>query len=212
MKFAKTIAVCAVVALGVVASTATAGSLDKTKGARGKAMHYDSVVGSCDDTAKGMFTIAGGVGQLGVPNQMSWTQVRAYPRGARLASLDRLSFRSNASDPGLVWMKITFEGPHHAIVFSPITQPGGEQGVGSWATHDVLAGTVRLDDDAGFNPDITWSQVLALVGGEHIKDVRVTAGCANPVGNYGGLVRVDRLTVNDEVLEFVLPRLFGWGF
>jgi hypothetical protein len=198
----KTVAVCALVALGVGASTATAGSLDKTKGARGSAMHYDSVVGSCDNGTSGTVTVAGGTGSLGVPNQMSWAQIRAYPRGERLADINRLSFRSNASHPGVVYMKITFEGPHHAIMFSPNTQPGGETGVGTWATHDVLAGTVRLDDDAGFNPDITWSQMLALAGDAHIKDVRMTAGCANPVGSGGGLVRVDDLVINDEVLDF----------
>jgi hypothetical protein len=142
------------------------------------------------------------MGSLGVPNQMSWAQIRAYPRGERLADINRLSFRSNASDPGVVYMKITFEGPHHAIVFSPITQPGGETGVGTWATHDVLAGTVRLDDDAGFNPDITWSQMLALAGDAHIKDVRLTAGCAGAVGSGGGLVQVDDLMIGDEVLDF----------
>ena len=78
-------------------------------------------------------------------------------------------------------MKITTEGGG-SVVFSPITQPGGEQGVGSWATHDVLRGTVRLDDDKGDRSDLTWSEMLELAGDAQIKDVRVTAGASGPVG------------------------------
>ena len=51
-------------------------------------------------------------------------------------------------------MKITTEG-HGSVLYSPNTQPGGEQGLGSWATHNVLAGTVRFNDDAGFDADVT---------------------------------------------------------
>lgn len=210
MKFVKMVTVCTVVALGLTAGSAMAGSLSPATSTHG--LRYDSVVGSCDNGKPGFGAVAGGVAHLWAPKQMSWAQVRAYPQHLKLSELDNLSFRSNASHPGIVYMKITTQEGNHSILFSPNTQPGGEQGVDSWATHDVLAGTVRLDDDAGFNPDITWSQVLALVGDEHIKDVRVTAGCANPVGKHGGLVRVDKLTVNNEVLNFVLPRLFGWGF
>ena len=75
-------------------------------------------------------------------------------------------------------------------------------GLGTWATHDVLDGTVRFNDDAGTNPDVTWSGVLDLAGDAQAKDVRFTAGCANPVGDDGALVQFDDLTINDEVIKF----------
>jgi Collagen triple helix repeat (20 copies) len=259
MKYVKTVAVCAVVALGVGATSATAGTLmtsakikDGTikmrdlspslqakinragqpgpqgaqgapgangvngapgangqPGANGKdglngrdGVRYDRIVGSCAAGTTGEVAVAGGVARLGAPEQMSWAQIRSYPKGLTVSELEQLSFRSTASDPGVVYMKITVEG-HGSILFSPNTQPGGEQGLGDeWATHDVLDGTVRLNDDAGFTPDVTWAEVLAEVGNKHVKDVRVTAGCANPVGDDGALVQVDDLTINDEVIDF----------
>jgi hypothetical protein len=252
MKSIKTIAVCAVVALGVGATSATAGSLitsanikDGTikvrdlspslqaklklagkpgpqgatgaNGANGQpgangqngrdgrdGVRYDRVVGSCADGVDGKtgeVAVAAGAARLGVPEQLSWAQIRTYPHDVKLSDLERLSFRSNASDAGVVYLKITTEG-HGSVLFSPNTQPGGEQGLGTWATHDVLDGTVRLNDDAGNRPDVTWDEVLAEAGDAHVKDVRLTAGCANPVGDDGGLVQVDDLTINDEVIDF----------
>ena len=258
MKFIKTVGVCAVVALGVGATSATAGTLitsakikDRTiqtrdlspslqakikragkpgpKGATGAngangengrqgangqqganghdgrdgrdGVRYDRVVGSCGDGKHGEVAIAGGAARLGVPEQMSWAQIRSYPHDLKLSDLDHLSFRSNASDPGVVYLKITTEG-HGSVLFSPNTQPAGEQGVDAWATHNVLTGTVRLNDDAGEGSDVSWSKVLDLAGNAQVKDVRVTAGCANPVGDEGGLVQVDDLTINDEVIDF----------
>jgi hypothetical protein len=188
MKFRK-IALCTVAALGVGASSAMAD------------VRYDRVVGSCDDGTPGVAAIAFGMASLRAPDQMAWAQIRAYPKGLKLSEIEHLSFASNASDPGVVYLKMTFQG-QRSILFSPSTQAGGEQGVGTWATHDVVAGTVRLDDDAGMMPDITWSQMVALAGDAQIKDVRVTAGCASPVDSDGALVRVDDLTINDEVLDF----------
>jgi hypothetical protein len=132
---------------------------------------------------------------------LSHTEVRLIQEALDAADLERLSFRSNASHPGVVYIKITTEG-HHSVLFSPNTQPGDEQGLGTWATHDVLDGTVRFNDDAGTNPDITWSEVLDLAGDAQAKDVRFTAGCANPVGDDGALVQFDDLTINDEVIKF----------
>jgi hypothetical protein len=267
MKYVKTVAVCAVVALGVGATSATAGTLitsakikDRTiqirdlspslqakikragkagqKGATGAngvngengrqgangqqgadgqqganghdgrdgrdgrdGVRYDRVVGSCGDGTQGEVAIAGGAARLGVPEQMSWAQIRSYPHDLKLSDLKRLSFRSDASDPGVVYLKITTEG-HGSVLFSPNTQPGGEQGVGGWATHHVLDGTVRFNDDAGESSDVSWSKVLDRAGDARVKDVRITAGCANAVGDDGALVQVDDLKINEEVIHF----------
>ena len=261
MKVIKTVAVCALVALGVGATSATAASLitsaqikdgtikirdlspalqakvklagkpgpqgatgaNGANGVNGKAgangqpgangkpganghdgrdgVRYDRVVGSCDTDPTGEVAIAGGAARLGVPKQMSWAQIRTYPHDLKLSELERLSFKSNASDAGVVYMKITTEG-HGSVLFSPNTQSGGEQGLRTWATHDVLDGTVRFNDDAGTKPDVSWNEVLDRAGEAQVKDVRFTAGCAQPVGDDGALVQVDNLTINDEVIDF----------
>ena len=138
---------------------------------------------------------------MACPKKMSWAQIRTYPHDLRLSDLERLSFRSKASDPGVVYMKITTEG-HGSVLFSPNTQPGGEQGLRSWATHDVLNGTVRFNDDAGESSDVSWTEVLELAADAQVQDVRFTAGCSNPVGDDGALAQVDDLTINDEVIDF----------
>ena len=271
MKHVKTIALCAVVALGVGATSATAGTLitgakikngtvamrdltpgvqemikerptnglngatgatgekgangmkgaDGTNGLNGKdglngtngadgkngvdgkdgrdGVRYDRVVDGSGDG--GEVSIADGAARLAAPTDTSWAQIRAYPHDLKLRDLKTLSFRSNASDPGVVYMKITTEG-HHSVVFSPNTQPGGERGLGTWAAHDVLQGTVRFDDDEGTKADVNWSDVLAQAGDAQVKDVRITAGASGPVGADGALVQVDDLTINDEVIDF----------
>ena len=79
-------------------------------------------------------------------------------------------------------MKITTRARRHSVVYSPNTQLGGEQGVGSWATHNVLTGTVRLNDAGARRPDLRWNEMLAKDGNDAVTGVRFTAGCANPVG------------------------------
>ena len=149
-------------------------------------------------------SIAGGVAQLNVPKQMSWAQIRTNPEGLKLSDLTRLTFRSQASDAGVVYMKITtVDGK--SVLYSPNTQLGGERGVGSWATHNVLTGTVRLNDDSGEHPDLHWNEVLAQAGNSQIEDVRFTAGCANPVDlddQPGAQVQFDDLTINNKVVNF----------
>ena len=41
-----------------------------------------------------------------------------------------------------------------------------------------------------------------MAGNKHIKSVSLIAGCAQPVGDDGGEVLFDDLTVNDEVIDF----------
>ena len=45
----------------------------------------------------GAVSIAGGVANLSVPEQMSWAQIRTYPQGLKLSDLKRLKFDSKAS-------------------------------------------------------------------------------------------------------------------
>jgi hypothetical protein len=201
MKSIKTVAVaaCALVALGVGVSSATAGSPAKTT-----PLAYSKETGTCDATPgapSGTVSITGGAAHLSVPEQLSWAQIRTYPEGLKLSDVTRLTFRSQASDAGVVYMKITtVDGK--SVLYSPNTQLGGEKGLDGMATHNVLTGTVRLDDDAGESPDLHWNEVLAQAGSSEIQDVRFTAGCANPVGNDGAQVQYDDLTINNKVVSF----------
>ena len=105
----------------------------------------------------------------------------------------------------MAYLKLTTTS-HGSVLFSD-TQPGGETGVGSWATHDVLGGVVRFDDDGGsLEGEIgvngaPWTQLIADHGDLQIKDVRVTGGASGAVGD-GAQVQVDDLTINNEVIDF----------
>jgi hypothetical protein len=197
MKFLKPVAIgaCALVALAVGVSSATAGAPTKTKA------NTTLTAGSCDGGTPGKAAIAAGVARLKVPEQMSWAKVTAYQnQELKLEELTTLKFDSNASDPGVVWAKITTDQGN--VLYSPNTQPGGETGVGAIATHDVLDGTVRYNDDAGFDADVSWDELLAEAGTDKVKSVSVTAGCANPVGADGAQVQVDNLNINGQVNAF----------
>ena len=51
-------------------------------------------------------------------------------------------------------------------------------------------------------PTSPGAEILEKGGNEYVKDVRFTAGCANPVGTDGALVQFDDLTINHEVIDF----------
>jgi hypothetical protein len=195
MKSIKTVAVgaCALVALSAGISSATAAAPAKSD--------VQTRTGSCASGTPGEAAIANGVANLTVPEQMSWAQVRTFPQGLKLSTLKTLKFDSKADTPGVVWAKITTD--HGEVVYSPNTQTGGETGLGAdMATHNVLAGTVRYNDDAGFDADVSWKELLAQAGTDKVATVSVTAGCANPVGIDGAHVQVDNLTLNSKVIDF----------
>ena len=174
MNIVKTAAVGvgAVVALGVAATNATAAP---TKPAS-TAIKMENVVGSCVDRgATGIVAIKGGVANLGVPSQPSFAQVRAYPQNLKLSQLEQaLSFESTTTDPGVVYLKITTERAD-SVVFSPNTQATVDI-VGPDSTmqrHDVLASTVRLNDDAGVNADVTWDEIGSRLPATHRSRISV---------------------------------------
>ena len=250
MKHVKTIALCAVVALGVGATSATAGTLitgakikngtiamrdltpgvqamiakhakdgvngingaagqngvNGAAGAKGRdgsngkdAESYTRVTSGSD----GEVSIADGVATLGVSDQYGYAGVRVGVKGTKVSDLRALSFKANASDEGITWLKITTTG-HGSIVFSPNTQAGGER-VGEMVRYDVRGegATARFDDDKGEHGETSWDEILDAAGNRQVKDVTVYAGYAGPLGDDGvGTVKVDDLTVNDEVIDF----------
>jgi hypothetical protein len=64
-----------------------------------------------------------------------------------------------------------------------------------WRRHVVTEGTVRYNDDAGFEPDITWAELIEEHGDELISQIRVVAGCS---GDYseGSTAYVDDIVLD----------------
>src|SRR5262245_34152428 len=122
MKSIKTVAVaaCALVALAVGVSSATAGSPPKTT-----PLAYETKTGTCDATPgapKGAVSISNNVAKLTVPEQLSWAQIRTNPGGLQLKDITRLTFKSNADTAGVVYMKVNTEdvlGGTHSVLYSP---------------------------------------------------------------------------------------------
>jgi hypothetical protein len=204
MKFVKTVAVGlgAIVALGVAATSATAAP---SKPTAAPSMKMQKLVGTCGTGASGAIAIKNDVANLTLPEQLSWAQIRAYPQNLKLSDLKTLTFESKTSHPGVVYMKINTD--HGSVMFSPNTQAALEIVGPDWGDYDVLAdtSTVRYNDDAGERPDVSWNEMLTSVAGDAtILDVRLTAGCANPVGD-GASVQFDNLTINDMVFDFAKP-------
>jgi hypothetical protein len=251
MKHKRTIATCAIVALGVGATSATASSLitsanikdgtihmrdlapslqkkitragkpgpqgaNGANGAKGNpgapgapgqngqpgrdgSARFDRVTGTCSDGRSGTTALSDGVMRLGVPHQMAWAQLRMYPQNLTLGEIDELSFSQKSTDSGLSYLSVRTEAG--TVTYSPNTNLP-ERGIGDWADHDVLDGSVRWNDSRGEQADVSWTDVLAIAGDSKVSDVRMTAGCALPVGADGGVVEVDNLTVNDEVIDF----------
>jgi hypothetical protein len=79
---------------------------------------------------------------------------------------------------GTPYFRIFTEDFDHAVIFSPNTQPGANIDSGEWQKFDVINGTVRYDDDAGNNPDISWEQLIDDHGDDNIRQIRIQAGCA----------------------------------
>jgi Collagen triple helix repeat (20 copies) len=163
-------------------------------------VRYDRIASSLDGGKPGEVSIHDGYATFGVPTQDAYAQIRSYPKGLKVSELEKLSFKANASDEGIAYLSVTTTG-NGVITFSPNTQPGGEQ-TNEWVTYDVLDGTARWNDPAGNSPDLDWNQILTMAGNKHIKAVSLIAGAAQPVGDDGGEVLYDDLTVNDEVIDF----------
>ncbi|HEU4978360.1 MAG TPA: hypothetical protein VFT42_05660 [Solirubrobacteraceae bacterium] len=66
----------------------------------------------------------------------------------------------------------------NSIIFSPNTQPSTTVSSGVWNKWEPTKGTVRYNDDAGNNPEIPWSQLIADHGNETITQIRLQAGDA----------------------------------
>jgi hypothetical protein len=163
------------------------------------AVSYTRVTSAADSEV----SIANGVANLEITDQYGYAGVRTSVKNTKVSELAALSFKANASDEGITWLKVTTSG-HGSIVFSPNTQEGGER-LHEQVTYNVRGegATARWNDDKGMDKDMTWSEIVAEAGDRNVKEITVYAGYAGPLGDDDlGSVQVDDLTVNHEVIDF----------
>jgi hypothetical protein len=164
---------------------------------------FEPTGSTCGTGLAGSVEIAKGVATFNVPDNMAYGIIRVpavNTAGMKVKDLKTLSFKSKSSaGGGMVYMSvITNEG--HKVKYTPFEQTPGfiEPGVGEWFTHNPMTSGVRLGDNPGVDPLMTWSQALSAVGNDTIKRVSITAGCALGFGT----VQVDRMQVNNSVISF----------
>jgi hypothetical protein len=102
--------------------------------------------------------------------------------GRTLGDISALSYvaRYNTDDNttvGVPYLRIFLNGDADDVIFSPNTQPA-PQAVGENVdnAYDVVAGTVRYDDDPGAGADSPWTTVQAAHASEVISGIYVSAG------------------------------------
>jgi hypothetical protein len=102
--------------------------------------------------------------------------------GRTLGDISALSFvaRYNTDDNttvGAPYLRIFLNGDLNDVIFSPNTQPAPQavaENVDN--AYNVVAGTVRYDDDPGAGADSPWAMVQAPHASEVISGIYVSAG------------------------------------
>jgi hypothetical protein len=161
-------------------------------------------VGSCSGGQPGSINIDNGVATFDVPQNGSFGTIRVPQTNLKLKDIKRLSFKSNSSAGGMVYMSVVTNvpgsttGATHKVKYTPFAQSTPESGIGEWTTHDPLTSGVRLNDVDDTTPAITWADAVSAYGNETVNRVSITAGCA--LGS--GTVQVDRMQVNNSVIGF----------
>jgi hypothetical protein len=106
--------------------------------------------------------------------------------GHILADISALSYvaRYNTDDNttvGVPYLRIFLQdqdadGFEEDVIFSPNTQPAQAVDENVDNAYNVVAGTVRYDDDPGNNPDEPWAAIQTAHAGEVISGIYVSAG------------------------------------
>jgi hypothetical protein len=145
-----------------------------------------------------------GVAQLGpytAGNQYSRVVFDGFS-GKTLADLSTIRYSASYTQSPdarseLPYLRVTTADGKH-IVFTPNTQVGSSsEESGRPETYDVLAGSVRYDDDAGADPasDVSWDKLIAAHGTEKITTVLVGNGDGASSAGATGFVNTVTLGV-----------------
>jgi hypothetical protein len=101
--------------------------------------------------------------------------------GKTLNDLAKLTFTAKHStdddnDVAVPYLRVFVNDDTADVIYSPNTQSPKNTAEDVFHTWDVLAGTVRYDDDKGNGPDQSWDDMLADHGDDVISSIRVSAG------------------------------------
>jgi hypothetical protein len=102
--------------------------------------------------------------------------------GRTLGDISALSYvarynTDNNTTVGVPYLRIFLNGDADDVIFSPNTQPAPQavdENVDN--AYNVVAGTVRYDDDPGAGADLPWATVRATHASEVISGIYVSAG------------------------------------
>jgi hypothetical protein len=101
--------------------------------------------------------------------------------GRTLGDISALSYvaRYNTDDNtpiGAPYLRIFLNDDADDVIFSPNTQPAPQTDENVDNPYNVVAGTVRYDDDPGNNPDDPWATIQGAHASEVISGIYVSAG------------------------------------
>jgi hypothetical protein len=101
--------------------------------------------------------------------------------GRTLGDITALSYvaRYNTDDNtpiGAPYLRIFLNGDVNDVIFSPNTQPVPQTDENVDNAYNVVAGTVRYDDDPGNNPDEPWATIQAAHAADVVSGIYVSAG------------------------------------
>src|SRR6266508_1123496 len=101
--------------------------------------------------------------------------------GRTLGDISALSYfaRYNTDDNtpiGAPYLRIFLNGDANDVIFSPNTQPAPQTDENVDNAYNVVAGTVRYDDDPGNNPDVPWATIQGAHANEVVSGIYVSAG------------------------------------
>src|SRR4051812_202045 len=161
-----------------------------------------NTVGSCGGSTPGSVTVSKGIATIGVPDAQSYGVIRVFPTNLKVKDIKTLSFKSNSSMGGMVYMQVITNdatGTEHRIKYAPFDPFVTELGIGSWYTHNPMTSGIRYGEDINDSaPTTTWAEAVKVRGDDTVNRIGITAGCA-----FGhGTVQVDRIQVNNSIIEF----------
>jgi hypothetical protein len=103
------------------------------------------------------------------------------------------------NDVAVPYLRVFVEDDTADVIFSPNTQTPKDTSEGVAHSWDVLAGTVRYDDDMGNGPESSWDDILEAHGNDVISGIKVSAGFT--AGTNLRTLLSD-LTVNGKAFHF----------
>jgi hypothetical protein len=124
--------------------------------------------------------------------------------GMKLSQITKLIYTAkyatdDDTDVAVPYLRVFLNEDLDDVIFSPNTQASKQTAENVSHTWDVLAGSVRYDDDTGDDPESSWDSVVSDHGDDVISGIYVTAGFT-----AGKNLRafLSEMRVNDKTFHF----------